>query len=663
MINTFGHLINEYYLRKFRANAEQRRARLESIKTPEDFKRYQAEIREKVKQSFGLPTEKTPLQPRVCKTLTGEGFRVENVIYHSRPQLPVTANLYIPDQAANAPAVLFLCGHSTNGKAADVYQKAILNLVREGYVVLCPDPSGQGERSMFIDAPNAEITGVLYATTREHNMIAKQMLLVGEYYTSWCLWDAVRSLDYLLSRPEVNPAQVCVTGNSGGGNMSAFLTAVDDRLFAAAPSCYISTWVHHLENEEPCDAEQEPQFFVGLGCEMGDLLLANAPRPVLVLGQKNDFFDERGARETAAEVKRIYSILGVPDQADVFIGPCDHGYHRENREAMVKFFNKMLGLPAPAPEPEEMKVFTDEQLQCTPRGQVHYLEGERSFISFVQELADKFKNQRPKLPLPELRQKLAQLLKIEPVPVPHYRVLRPIIAGDCGYQLCSRYAMETEPEMLAMLKFLCTSRKYTFHFPEDLEHVTLYVPHQDSLDEMLRINEFSQGEGWFGVDIRGLGDMMSLACNPNTGHSAKYGRKVSCDPLYAFPDMLGRDFFAYYCDDYHYSACGLMLGELYLTGRVRDVLSAFKLLQAYGVKKIDLVARGQGSVPAVLAALLSGAANKVTLIDAPPSFDSMVRKQIIPYPQSMMPTGILQLTDLPEIYEHLGATHRQIYFP
>ncbi len=663
MINTFGHHLNEYYLRKFRANAEKRRVRLESIKNPEDFKRYQAEIRAKVKQAFQLPTEKTPLLPVVSKTLRGDGFRVENVIYYSRPQLPVTANLYIPDNAKNAPSVLFLCGHSTNGKAADTYQIAILNLVREGYVVLCPDPSGQGERSMFINAPNADITGVLYATTCEHNMIAKQMLLVGEYYTSWCVWDAVRSLDYLLSRPEINPAQVCVTGNSGGGNMSAFLTAVDDRLFAAAPSCYISTWVHHLENEEPCDAEQEPQFFVGLGCEMGDLLLANAPRPILVLGQKNDFFDERGARETAAEAKRIYEILGEPEKAEVFIGPRDHGYHRENREAMLQFFNKMLGLPPPAPEPDEVKVFSDEELQCTPRGQVHYLEGTREFISFTQELADKFKRERPKLPLPALRQKLSELLKIGEVPVPHYRVLRPYIAGNVGYQLCSRYALETEPEMLAILKHLGPNRKYIFHFPEDLQHVTLYIPHQDSLDEMLRINEFNQGDGWFGLDIRGLGDMMSLACNPNSGHSAKYGRKISCDPLYAFPDMLGRDFFAYYCDDYHYSACGLMLGELYLGGRVRDVLSAFKLLQSFGIKKIDLVARGQGSVPAVMAALISGAASKVTLIDAPPSFDAMVRKQIIPYPQSMMPTGILQFTDLPEIYQHLQVETRQVYFP
>ncbi len=331
--------------------------------------------------------------------------------------------------------------------------------------------------------------------------------------------------------------------------------------------------------------------------------------------------------------------------------------------AMVKFFNQQLGLGTPSPEPEEMEVFTDDQLQCTPRGQVHYLEGERGFISFVQELADKFQRERPKLALPALRRELSELLQIGEVEVPHFRVLRPILAGDCGQQLCSRYALETEPEMLAILKYLGSSRKYTFHFPEDLQEVTLYVPHQDSLDEMLRINEFKQGDGWFGLDIRGLGDMMSLACNPNIGHSTKYGRKASVDPLYSFPDMLGRDFFAYYCDDYHYSACGLMLGELYVSGRIRDVLSAFKLLQAYGVKRINLVARGQGSVPAVLAAILSGAASKVTLIDAPPSFDSMVRKQIIPYPQSMMPTGILKITDLPEIYDYLEADHRQIYFP
>lgn len=190
MLNLFGHYVNEYYVKRFRRNFTERAERLQAIRTPEDFYAYQGEIRAKLKQAFDLPTEKCDLAPQVTGTHRGTGFRVDNVIYYSRPRLPVTANLYVPDQAKHAPAVLFVCGHSTNGKAAEVYQRACINLARNGYVVLCPDPSGQGERSLFIDAPNAEITGTLFSTTAEHNMIAKQMLLTGEFYASWCLWDA-----------------------------------------------------------------------------------------------------------------------------------------------------------------------------------------------------------------------------------------------------------------------------------------------------------------------------------------------------------------------------------------------------------------------------------------------------------------------------------------
>ena len=183
MQQLFGDKVQDYYVRKLRANAAERKARLDKITTPEEFKAYQQELKEKIRQSFQLPTEKCDLAPRITGTLKRNGYRVENVIYHSRPRFPVTANLYIPDGAENAPAVLFLAGHSVNGKASDTYQRAILTLVDNGFVVLAPDPSGQGERAQLVDVPNAE--EFAYSPTFEHNMINKQMLLVGEFYTSW----------------------------------------------------------------------------------------------------------------------------------------------------------------------------------------------------------------------------------------------------------------------------------------------------------------------------------------------------------------------------------------------------------------------------------------------------------------------------------------------
>ena len=654
MQQLFGDKVQDYYVRRLRANAAERKARLDKIQTPEQFKAYQQELKEKIRNSFQLPTEKTPLSPRITCTLQRDGFRVENVIYHSRPRLPVTANLYIPEGAANAPAVLFLAGHSVNGKASDTYQRAILNLVANGFVVLAPDPSGQGERAQLVDVPHAE--EFAYRPTFEHNMINKQMLLVGEFYTSWCVWDAVRSYDYLESRPEVDPKRICITGNSGGGNMSAFMSAVDDRAFAIAPSCYVTTWLHNVENEEPACAEQEPQFFIGHGCEMGDLLLANAPRPLLLLGQKNDFFDVRGTAETYEEVKRFYEMLGEGDKIKLFVGPTNHGYHRENRDAMYDFFTSQLGLGTPKVEKDDVELFSDAELQVTPTGQTAHLDGELITIDFARNLADDYRATRPELTKAELQDKVREMLRLDEkdIPVPFHRNLKYRMQG-C--RLFSRFGIETEENMLAILHHMpeVSSWRNYLHFPREFEHSTLYIPHVDSVDEMLEIDFKDCGE-LFGLDVRGVGELMPLSCNYNSGHAQPYWlHPFRQDSLYSCFDNVNREFFSSYCCDYDYSAIGLMLNEPYLGGRVRDILSTVKLMKHNGHGKIDIVAKGQGTIPAIFAALLSDDIKDVTLIQAPESFDSMLRTRITYVPQSVMPWGVLKFTDMPELIEAVGA--------
>ena len=654
MQQLFGDKVQDYYVRKLRANAAERKARLDKITTPEEFKAYQQELKEKIRQSFQLPTEKCDLAPRITGTLKRNGYRVENVIYHSRPRFPVTANLYIPDGAENAPAVLFLAGHSVNGKASDTYQRAILTLVDNGFVVLAPDPSGQGERAQLVDVPNAE--EFAYSPTFEHNMINKQMLLVGEFYTSWCIWDAVRSYDYLESRPEVDSKRICITGNSGGGNMSAFMSAVDDRAFAIAPSCYVTTWLHNVENEEPACAEQEPQFFIGHGCEMGDLLLANAPRPLLLLGQKNDFFDVRGTAETYEEVKRFYEMLGEGDKVQLFVGPTSHGYHRENRDAMYEFFTRHLNMGTPKVEDENRELFTDAELQVTPTGQIAHLDGELMTIDYARQFADDYKASRPKLSKSELQEKVREMLRLDEkeIPVPYHRNLKYRLQG---MRMFSRFGIETEEDMMVILKKMSDLGTWSnfLHFPREVEHTTLYIPHVDSLDEMLE-TDFADCGTVFGLDYRGVGELMPLGCNYQSAHAQPYSlHPFRKDDLYNRYDSINRQFFSSYCCDYDYSAIGLMLGQPYLGGRVRDIISTVKLMKHNNHGKIDLFARGQGTIPALFAALLCDDIQDVTLVEAPESFDSMLRTRITYVPQAVMPWGVLKFADIPELVEAVGA--------
>jgi len=435
--------------------------------------------------------------------------------------------------------------------------------------------------------------------------------------------------------------------------MSAFMTGIEERLFAAAPSCYITTWLHNLENEEPACAEQEPQFLLGMGCEMGDLLLAYAPRPLLILGQKNDFFDARGTAETYEEVRRFYKMLGAEDKIRLFIGPCGHGYHLENREAAYKFFNEIYGKPAPAPEAEDLKLFTDEELQCTPAGQVSRMDWKRITIDLVREIADQEKLNRPVLSRAELQQKCREMLNFDEktVTLPHYRNLKYRTSG-CRY--FTRFGVETEENMLTVLKLMRPDWiEYNVHY--DYEKVQLYIPHVDAQDEMLRLPILEDVQQ-FGLDYRGVGELMPLGCNLQGGHAQEECLKpFRTEKLYSYYDNNHREFFSSYCCDYNYSAFGLMLGEPYLGGRVRDILSVIKLMKTHRFKHIDMIAEGQGCIPALFAKLLSDDIDTLTLHNAPESFDAQLRTKVTYLPQSIMPTGILKFTDIPELVKVTGA--------
>ena len=270
MATLYGSNINEAYVELARKNFAERQERLAKIKTAEDAKAYIADVREKIKRIFQLPQERTPLNPVVTGEHHYNGYSVENLYYYSRPDYPVTANFYKPAKInGKIPAVLFVCGHSLNGKAAELYRICCVNLAHKGIAVLAIDPVEQGERRQYegVKLPYDTLCG-------NHNLMGKQLSLIGEWFGSWRVWDAIRGMDYLESRPEIDASHLGVTGNSGGGTLTTWFTAVDPRPIAAAPNCYVTSWKHNIENELPADIEQMPPHALEYGLEMGDFLLA-----------------------------------------------------------------------------------------------------------------------------------------------------------------------------------------------------------------------------------------------------------------------------------------------------------------------------------------------------------------------------------------------------
>ncbi len=609
----FGNTLQEYFVKTFRENMKLRRERLAGIANRDEALAYIAEVRNKIRSSFRFPAQKCDLAPRITgKLKIDNDITMEKIIIDSRPDFPVTMNFFKSGKfSGKLPGVLILCGHDPAGKAALAYQTAARSLAAQGAAVLIVDPIHQGERKQF--APE-EDPG-LCAT---HNRLHRRMLAYGDNFASWRTWDAIRAVDYLISRDDVDKRRIGAAGCSGGGTLASLLNACDDRITAVAPSCYITSWLANIENELPADAEQALPGVATAGCEMADLLLAAAPRPVLILGKEDDFFDMRGTMEVFREMHSIYKILGCAQRLNIFIAPGAHGLCQSSRERLYQFFGENIGTWAAAEE--EQEIIPEKDTFCFPDGKA----AGRSVAEIIKEEAELAAAKRPAMSDEEIQDALRKLLGIGEVNVPYYRQLRPT---EKPGKLFSRFAIEHGDGLIAVMKHRNDSE--LFHIPYYAQ-VELYVPHQDAGMEMAAREEsgISGDLPFFGIDYCGVGECMPEGCD----------------------QWAGLDFFSEYHFDYHFAAISWLAGKSMTGMRVRDILAAIELLKDHGIGRIRLTASGIGVIPAVLAAFLSD--ESVTFVppeEIPEGFLANAGDQAAPIPQSMIPDGILKITDIGEM--------------
>src|SRR4029077_5240563 len=254
-----------------------RDARIAAMRTPAEVEQRQAYVRSKIVELLGGFPERTPLNPRITGSFVRDGYRVEKLIFESRPKFFVTADVYVPSSGhPRYPAVLGVAGHSPPSKAAPVYQRGWISLAKRGFIVLAFDPPGQGERSLYYD-PELGRSRVALGTA-QHTMAGLQCILTGSSLANCEVWDGIRAFDYLLTRSDVDPKRIAVAGNSGGGTQSAYLAALESRLAAAAPSWYLTSWEKLWSGPGPQDAEQVFANFLKDGLDFPDFLIAFAPK-------------------------------------------------------------------------------------------------------------------------------------------------------------------------------------------------------------------------------------------------------------------------------------------------------------------------------------------------------------------------------------------------
>ena len=316
----------------------------------------------------GLPPRGGRVPARTTGCVRGKGFRIEKILFASRPRTYVTANLYLPRELDGPRgAVLFLCGHHREAKHHPEYQRVCQMLAQAGLVVFAQDPIGQGERLSYLDAASKR-AGVDWGTC-EHEHAGVQCLPLGDGLARWFLHDAMRGLDYLSARPEVDPRRIGVTGNSGGGTQTSMMMLADRRIAAAAPATFLMNRERFMRTGIAQDAEQIWTGFTAAGLDHEDILLAMCPKPVRVLAVKSDFFPIEGTRRTVERCRRLWKMRGRSADLDLVEDDSVHRYTPRLAEAAAEFFARHLlgkrrvsGL-RPAP-------FRGATLWCTRAGQV-----------------------------------------------------------------------------------------------------------------------------------------------------------------------------------------------------------------------------------------------------------------------------------------------------
>jgi len=326
----------------------------------EEFEPERARRKKELMRSLGLDPlpPRTPLHARVTGVLRREGYRIEKLVFESRPGFPVTAHLYVPDgrEGERLPVIVNPHGHWRHKKAEPVVQSRAIAQALHGYLALVVDSPGH---SFEGDAP------IERRSAGPHDDL--RLLLGSTNATGIYVWDLMRALDYLETRAEADMTRVGITGASGGGLATTYAFAADERFACAVPVCYATSLEVNPRNG--CLCNHVPGT-LQLG-DRADVLAIRAPAPVFVIGARDDpEFPPEGTERTGEKLRAIAALFGAADAMQWRIFESGHDYNREMREAALGFFDLHLrgaGDGSPVPEPEiATEPARSEALLCLP---------------------------------------------------------------------------------------------------------------------------------------------------------------------------------------------------------------------------------------------------------------------------------------------------------
>ncbi|MCP4641856.1 MAG: prolyl oligopeptidase family serine peptidase [bacterium] len=578
----------------------------------------------------GLPDCDAELNAKTVGVLDREPYRIEKVVFESLPRVYVTALLYVPTPLPGpAPSVLFLCGHGREAKAYPEYQRVCHDLACNGFVTLAIDPTGQGERVTHLD-PDSGVMEIPWGTA-EHSYQGIQCILAGTSIARYFLYDALRGIDYLQSREEVDPERIGVTGNSGGGTQTSLVCmSGDERVKAAVPCTYVTSREHYVLTGQPQDAEQIQFGMTVNGINFDDFFIPFAPRPLLVGAVDSDFFPPEGTALTMDRLTRLYDLCGFDYLVGWHMGPGLHQYSKELRQAAVNWFRMHLAGLEPGfttRDDEAFEILPDSALWCTAKGHVptDYPDARTPYHLNLDCIVDRPEGRDARALREAMLDALAIRERVEEPDEPFPRLFEPETADGLTRRALF-FISEPGIAVSGCVVHAADAQPNTVHIvltpSGTLDMEAAVKASRDILD---------RAEALFVFDVRGTGAVKAEAINA-------FGEDF---PASLFNTESWMAFLAYCLKD-------CLLGM-----RVFDVLrAAFVLRSSLGFERVGLHATELA--PALwgyLAAALDTSIDPVSVDGLIPSFEQIVRTQLYrtDFSPSLMVHGVLRQFDLPDL--------------
>ena len=617
-----SEVVHQRLLEKSQELLAQRKAAYEKRTSVDDIRKHQQQLKRYFVDAIGGFPQRMPMAAQITGSVQREGYRVEKILYQSRPRHYVSGTLFLPSSRAFQapyPGALVVCGHSANGKAYEGYQASCALLALNGIAALIIDPICQGERKQLLSGNGKP---VIASSTTGHTHVGIGAMLLGWNTAQYEIWDGMRGIDYLQSRKEIDGSRIGCLGNSGGGTQTSYLMAIDDRILAAAPSCYITSFEKLLATIGPQDAEQNIYGQLAAGMNHADYLIMRAPRPTLICAATQDFFDIGGTWDAFRESKRVYMRFGFGERVDLAENDDKHGFKKPLREAAARWMVRWLsGRDIAVTEPK-IDLLSDEEMWSTPGGQVMLLPDARSAFDLNLEEAQRLELLRKKkwtgetaaqsrerirqtLGLPALDQIAAATSK--PGPQGNLRLM-----SSSGVPLAGKMRKPKGPS----------------------SGITLYL-HAKGTDEGIAAAEtaklLARGQSVLALEVSGIGT------------TAPVGRRWYNE---TFGINAGNAVIAYLC------------GTSMVAQRTEEILATVKYLAATEGKpdlRISLVATDELCVPALHAAALSpDLIREVKLIRPLISWTEIIRGRLSRNQVVNAVHGVLREYDLPQLVNLLG---------